>query len=378
MKDNLNIEKLFKDKFENFEGNVNPEMWANISKGVSSNAAAGSSIGLGIKALIISASAVVVGLTVYFVGGFNQSTNQIVENKTISEQIESIENAEVINESIIENVSDEIVIIAEENDPVITENEIEIINELSNPEILDHTNELKENVDGDDITSISNSDGDENSSSIDADKNNEGNTSSDTQEKVDNSSDDVVSNTVETTKIDEDLEILIPTGKIESVSGESIFEFDFKANANNHEKLTWNFGDGNVSFKENPTHVYTNVGSYQVELTVTSANNTSYTETKLVEIMTTASIDNIANVITPNGDRINDEFFVNALDIDEFSITITNQLGQTVYKSIDQNFIWDGTDFSGNNVEKAVYNYYIIAKGNDGAILKIPGQLYVR
>ena len=38
MKDNINIEELFKSKFDNFEGNVDPSAWANIQQGI--NAAA--------------------------------------------------------------------------------------------------------------------------------------------------------------------------------------------------------------------------------------------------------------------------------------------------------------------------------------------------
>ena len=33
MKENLDIEKLFKDKFENFEADVNPNLWNNIVYG---------------------------------------------------------------------------------------------------------------------------------------------------------------------------------------------------------------------------------------------------------------------------------------------------------------------------------------------------------
>ncbi|MEM1134271.1 MAG: PKD domain-containing protein [Bacteroidota bacterium] len=37
------------------------------------------------------------------------------------------------------------------------------------------------------------------------------------------------------------------------------------------ESFLWNFGDGNTSPEENPTHIYTNFGSYTVTLTVTNA-----------------------------------------------------------------------------------------------------------
>jgi len=364
VKDNLNIEKLFKDKFENFEGNENPELWANISKGVASNTAVSSSIGLGVKALIVGMSAIAVGVTVYYVGDFNKSENQIVEN--IEETSETRVNTELENETVLPLT----VIIAEDNDPVIAENKAEIIKELSNSDLENSVNAVSENSDV------------VNSNPVVADQTiSESEVSVvviEDQEKIDNSTEETVSVLDAQDQVELVQDQLMPTGEINAVATESIFKFEFNANAHNFDKITWRFGDGHVSLEENPTHIFNNVGTYVVELLIESENGKVYTETKRIEINTTTAIDNIANVITPNGDRINDEFIVNAVNVDEFSITITNQLGKTIFKSNDQNFIWDGTDFSGNSVKKTVYNYYIIAKGNDGAILKIPGQLYVR
>lgn len=48
----------------------------------------------------------------------------------------------------------------------------------------------------------------------------------------------------------------------------------------------WNFGDGQTSTEENPSHIYVNQGLYQVSLTVTN-NGVADTETKLNYIKTT-------------------------------------------------------------------------------------------
>jgi len=42
----------------------------------------------------------------------------------------------------------------------------------------------------------------------------------------------------------------------------------------------WNFGDGNTSTLENPTHTYQNRGAYSVSLTITTANGCTNTRTK--------------------------------------------------------------------------------------------------
>jgi len=369
VKDNLNIEKLFKDKFESFEGNVKPDLWANISNGISSNAAVSSGVGLGVKALIIGVSAVTVGVTAYFIGNFNEPTKQIVETieNPIHSEHDNIVNVELENK----NSTTTTVIIAEKNDPVISENKAEIIHQLSNTEAI---NPVENST-----TEATNSFSDpvEVSNTVVAESIEENNKGQNINGE-EKSSEETISNPNEFDEIETFKEKIIPTGRIEFLTTQNIFEFEFRANAQNFEKITWNFGDGTVSYEENPIHIFNKVGSYIVELSINSEDNKLYTERKQIEITSTASIDNIPNVITPNGDRVNDEFVINALNIEEFSITITNQLGQTVFKSNDQNFIWNGTDMSGNNVEKTVFNYYILAIGNDGAVLKIPGQLYVR
>jgi gliding motility-associated-like protein len=370
VKDNLNIEKLFKDKFENFEGNVNPDLWTNISKGISSNAAVSSSIGLGVKALIIGVSAVTVGITAYFVGDFNQPIDQIVDNTISVEVPVSIE--QVKAEQNIENKTTETIsIIADDNDPVIAENKAEIIEQLTNTERVEESDVFQVNNSEEEIQeSDMVSEVTELIDDVELDK-----------VEVNNETDISPNKAISIVEEDDIIELsepIIPNGKIEYTVNSNLFKYGFKSNARSFEKISWSFGDGQISNEENPTHLYHSVGVYSVELTIVSEDNYIYSETKTIEIKTTSSIDNIPNVITPNGDRINDQFVIKTTDISEFSITITDQFGKTVFQSNDKNFIWDGNDMSGNLVEKAIYTYYILAKGNDGAILKIPGQLYVR
>lgn len=53
----------------------------------------------------------------------------------------------------------------------------------------------------------------------------------------------------------------------------------FQYSSNGADTFAWNFGDGNTSNEENPSHSYTAAGSYTVTLTITSNGNT-VTETK--------------------------------------------------------------------------------------------------
>jgi gliding motility-associated-like protein len=370
VKDNLNIEKLFKDKFENFEGDLSPDLWGNISKGISSKAVVSSGIGLGVKALIVGVSAITVGVTAYFVGNFTQPTVQIVENSVNVEKPVLIEEVRTV-QNIKNNSPERVSIIADDNDPVISENKAEIIKELSNTEVVNISSA---------ITEIDNS-GDDTEVSF-------GENQAETEKvKAEASEVDLISNTADVNLeieveseesdaiTDEIVEQLAPSGSIENRPSENIFEYEFRSNGQNCEKVSWDFGDGYTSLDNNPRHIYAKPGIYNVKLILIADNGLVYNETETIEIISIASIDNLPNVFTPNGDRVNDEFVIETTEIIEFMITIKNRQGRTVFKSNDKNFIWDGTDMFGNVSDKAIYTYYIIAKGTDGAIFKIPGQL---
>ncbi|HKR04289.1 MAG TPA: PKD domain-containing protein, partial [Bacteroidia bacterium] len=53
----------------------------------------------------------------------------------------------------------------------------------------------------------------------------------------------------------------------------------FHDSSTNAVSWLWNFGDGTTSTQQNPTHIYTNPGSYTVSLTITTADGCTYTST---------------------------------------------------------------------------------------------------
>jgi PGF-CTERM protein len=52
------------------------------------------------------------------------------------------------------------------------------------------------------------------------------------------------------------------------VEGQSPLEVTFIAEADNADSWQWDFGDGNTSTQQNPTHTYEEPGTYTVVLTV--------------------------------------------------------------------------------------------------------------
>lgn len=83
------------------------------------------------------------------------------------------------------------------------------------------------------------------------------------------------------------------------------------------------------------------------------------------------------NVFTPNGDGINDYFFLQTGDLKEFSISILDMNNNVVYVSQNPNFQWDGTNLSGEKVPDGNYSYIIYAVGSSGEQIKQFNLLYI-
>jgi gliding motility-associated-like protein len=71
----------------------------------------------------------------------------------------------------------------------------------------------------------------------------------------------------------------------------------------------------------------------------------------------------IPNTFTPNGDGINDVFYVNGADIDpnDFEVIIFNRWGDVVHKSSNPNEVWQGEDHADSLyfAQDGVYQYVI-------------------
>jgi len=131
----------------------------------------------------------------------------------------------------------------------------------------------------------------------------------------------------------------------------------------NNENLSyvWNFGDGSGSTSESPEHTFDYGQIYTTNLTVTSQNNCKSDTTIINDVLTQK--DNVkitlANVITPNGDGVNDCYYYKADgDFNTCSeLWVYNRWGKEIFKSDNSDNCWDGKDKNGNVVENGVYFY---------------------
>ncbi|MDP2387136.1 MAG: PKD domain-containing protein, partial [Bacteroidota bacterium] len=113
---------------------------------------------------------------------------------------------------------------------------------------------------------------------------------------------------------------------------------------------SWDFGDGNYSSETGPTHLYTTVDHFQIQLVAT--NQFGCTDTAFQEVVTNADVI-FPNIFTPNpggptggsyttGSLTNDVFFPYTSGVVEYKLEIYNRWGELIFESQDINIGWDG------------------------------------
>ncbi len=86
---------------------------------------------------------------------------------------------------------------------------------------------------------------------------------------------------------------------------------------------------------------------------------------------------NVPNIITPNGDGINDYLYFNTEGIREVDVTIYDRWGVIIYHWTELNGYWDGNDLKNTPVVAGVYFYTANIKGYDNKIQGYRGFVHV-
>ncbi|MES2763894.1 MAG: gliding motility-associated C-terminal domain-containing protein [Bacteroidota bacterium] len=156
------------------------------------------------------------------------------------------------------------------------------------------------------------------------------------------------------------------------LSGEEPLAVNFTNNSTGATTYLWNFGNNTTANTQTASAVtYTNAGTYNVYLTVTSGACIDIDSLTIIVLPEELGFI-IPNVFTPNGDSINDVWHFSlgkGTSLQAFSIY--NRWGNLVkFNEIkSQNYInWDGRTTSGEPVSAGVYFYilqYTDAKGEE-------------
>ena len=121
--------------------------------------------------------------------------------------------------------------------------------------------------------------------------------------------------------------------------------------------ISWDFGDSTTSTDDFPSHSYQNDGTYTV--TLIAYNEYGCSDTISRAVLMIDDVLQIPNVITPNGDGINDAFIIENIDKYPYStLTILNRWGNVVYEINGYDNTWDAKDQPGGTY------YYILYTGS--------------
>lgn len=123
-----------------------------------------------------------------------------------------------------------------------------------------------------------------------------------------------------------------------------------------------------IPFQISPSQVYSfyvwQDGSTNATFTVVEPGTYTVTVTDAFGCVGTQNIEVgngcqpvlvIPNVFTPNGDLVNDIFFAEASNIDEYKMVIVNRWGNVMAEFDSINDQWDGTTLNGNEAKQGVY-----------------------
>jgi gliding motility-associated-like protein len=136
----------------------------------------------------------------------------------------------------------------------------------------------------------------------------------------------------------------------------------------------WNFGiNTGTSTQTNPAYTYTATGTYTVIL-VAIKGNCSDTATQTITVDVTDVLI-IPNIFSPNGDAINDEFFITSSGINMLNCDIYNRWGELLYTLKAPNQAWDGRTPNGGSAPDGTYFYILQATSIDGKEYKRNGPL---
>jgi hypothetical protein len=345
VKDNLNIEQLFRDKFSSFEGEVSPNAWANIQQGLSTGAVVKTGLSTALKTALISGSIVAASVVGFYLfsGDDQQEKTQEPISNTIPVEPSQLAQTDLSNDEIAANTTNNV------NNSVVNTNgtanpSVDIRNSGS---AVGHITPDGSFLAGGGIVTPNGSDPGTSATVNPPDK-------------------VVINGDVQSTQEN-------PLTASISANEKGDLLYEFTVSGENIKSVLWNYGDGLVGQGEEVSHKYRKPGKYVVEATIVGTNGETIKQSTSIEIIAKSKLDVEANFITQNNDGQNDYFLMkNVNEIETFSIIITDKNGLPVWQSDDVNFKWFGTFKSGDMVDKGVYLYQYFGRGVDG--VEYPGR----
>ncbi len=154
----------------------------------------------------------------------------------------------------------------------------------------------------------------------------------------------------------------------EPLEGKAPLTVKFSFTGDGANKYHWEFGDNASSEDENPEHIFTKGGIYNVILVVSNYPSNKCEDTFALKIIVKEKpsfLKEPSNIMTDNSDGNNDKFKLEYENIISFNCIIFNRWGNKIYEWNDVSLSWDGKTSGGSKAAAGVYFYIIKAKGGD-------------
>lgn len=128
-------------------------------------------------------------------------------------------------------------------------------------------------------------------------------------------------------------------------------EITFLNQTTNGDSWLWDFGDNSTGTSESPNHTYQNEGVFKVWLIATS--DKGCIDSVMREVKIIVDQIEIPNVITPNGDGVNDVFVIKNIErVETSTLRIYNRWGKKIFEASPYK-----NDWNGNGAADGVYFY---------------------
>ncbi|HEX7415524.1 MAG TPA: PKD domain-containing protein, partial [Bacteroidia bacterium] len=149
---------------------------------------------------------------------------------------------------------------------------------------------------------------------------------------------------------------------------------DFTNQSTGATTYVWNFGDNTSSSSAtDPIHSFNLPGNYVV--TLISSNGMGCSDTSKHEFTINPNGYAVPTGFTPNGDGLNDYFYIRGGPFSEYELRVFNEWGQQIFMSNSQSDKWDGS-FNGV-VQPAGTYMYIFIGAEDTKSMKLSGEINI-
>lgn len=138
----------------------------------------------------------------------------------------------------------------------------------------------------------------------------------------------------------------------------------------------WDFGDSSgIVPTENPSHRYTQAGTYRVQLVVFNRQGETCPDTAWASLTIKEAVKlYFPNAFSPNNDGHNDVYRLFGQGLVSYSCQILNRWGEVVFTSQDLSQAWDGTR-DGTPVPEGVYTVLVEGLSNQNEPLRRSGTI---